>query len=105
MPTNSGKGDLRGALRVLGNCCSSSEDIGRQLCATRSSGHLRIEVASSCGWIGARRQCSPSMRQAEMFEAAESLELRPVVATALLTKSLLLSSLGEHRMRSTSATS
>ena len=89
-----GKGDLRGALRVLGELLQQFR--GHRAPTVRDS--VVRALANRGGVLMRLDRGEEAMlafdEAAEMFEAAESLELRPVVATALLTKSFLLSSLG-----------
>ena len=89
-----GNGDLRGALRVLGEL--SQKFRGHRAPTVRDS--VVRALANRGGVLMRLDRVEEAMfafdEAAEMFEDAESPELRPVVATALLTKSFLLSSLG-----------
>ena len=84
-----GKGDLFGALRVLGELlhkfrghrAPTVQDSVVRALANR--GGVLMELGSDEAMLDFDEA-------AEMFEAAESVGLRPVVATALLNKSLLL---------------
>ena len=89
-----GNGDLRGALRVLGELLQKFR--GHRAPTVRDS---VVRAFANRGVVLMRLDRGEEAllafdEAAEMFETAESLELGPVVAWALLTKSFLLSSLG-----------